>query len=570
MTSPRRAVGGAFAKSSRFRHQDIAEALQAECPGPADYPSLDAGGIIAGSWSATRLAPIGKRAIFRPLNTAHARQQAEQERARRRLADTRARINALLDQWRHDGVNRVTLKLMQAGLRGMGFELDDVDIGEAFMWFELGDDNRISLAQVRRELWASRRLGLRIQMCASKVDPAGDTSELERANKSVEKIPLERWDQQRSTAGCTLKPTGSKHASTIGDYRLLAASFTGKPAVQQLRTKVTRNLARAVDMFHKMDVDSSGTVDKNEFVEGLRAMHIGGVTTSEALEIFEELDVDGSGTIELDELYATLRHGRNVQTQSLSEVASRSCARSQWQIASPRAKTDKPHAEELLRRLVADRERILLALKNGETEVKDSISRLEWRIVLGALGFNAERADVDTIFRLMDADKRGHASVSEVELVLGWAEKSWHRDRKRRLLTTTDPCIGARPEEVQRKLRAALGRSMKALLDLLSDCARVSGSNTRCTPLTRRQFHRAILMLGIRADLEDVDVMFEAFDTGRSGVISVEDLPKILQTMLPDHRAKMSTVRVEEDDVVPIDPEGTRDEIRRGLAAMLE
>lgn len=189
---------------------------------------------------------------------------------------------------------------------------------------------------------------------------------------------------------------------------------------------------------------------------------------------------------------------------------------------------DLPEAEALLRHLVVERVRVGRFFAACDTAAPGAIAPLEFRAGLEALGFTARREDCDGIFSLVDADGAGLIGAEELKRVLDWAHGQWSADRGRKLLCSKDY---SQSGEVHGRLKRALEGSTARLAELFREWGMGDES-----VLSRREFCRALALLGMRVDMAHMHALFDEFDADCSGLISLSELQRRLE--LPSLKAK--------------------------------
>ena len=78
---------------------------------------------------------------------------------------------------------------------------------------------------------------------------------------------------------------------------------------EELKTCMTRELGRVVDLFRDLDLNEDGTVSKREFRKALPLLGFSLPTASrrDIDLLFEEFDANGDGQIKYDKLRGRLR-----------------------------------------------------------------------------------------------------------------------------------------------------------------------------------------------------------------------------------------------------------------------
>ena len=74
----------------------------------------------------------------------------------------------------------------------------------------------------------------------------------------------------------------------------------------QITAVLQKNSVRIIDLFREWDDDSSGYIDKKEFLKAMKMMGLD-VPKEEVLKLFDSWDPDRSGVLELKELDKILR-----------------------------------------------------------------------------------------------------------------------------------------------------------------------------------------------------------------------------------------------------------------------
>ena len=191
---------------------------------------------------------------------------------RKVIAASAARITEILKEFDKDGNGVVDRGEFRRAVRtlfeGQDVSAEDADIDGVFKYFDEG--NKGSLPRVQ----------------------------LERRLRKYAGLVVEQAIDIRKVAG------GKKGAVLSTAVKLDRSS--GVPIPEQLRTILSANAVRVIDLFRQWDDDESGVIDFDEFAG---AMHYLGfsVSRAELQELFSAFDPDGSGSIEYRELNTLLR-----------------------------------------------------------------------------------------------------------------------------------------------------------------------------------------------------------------------------------------------------------------------
>ena len=90
-----------------------------------------------------------------------------------------------------------------------------------------------------------------------------------------------------------------------------AAAANGLTFTEQLRSYLTANFSRVIDLLRQWDEDEDGYVDRSEFRKALPALGLA-IDRHGADELYDSFDADGDGLITLEELSRQLRpHGEH-------------------------------------------------------------------------------------------------------------------------------------------------------------------------------------------------------------------------------------------------------------------
>ena len=204
-----------------------------------------------------------------------------------------------------------------------------------------------------------------------------------------------------------------------------------------LRDALVRSSSRVIDLFRQWDDDGSGTIDKKEFRRAIRALGFDFFAdVSEIDMVFDDFDTDGSGSIDYKELNKMLRQGASVQLDSKLQAGGAGeivmGSKNKHKLRKHRAKgkalpsavTLKPSGkqsvkDQLIRILKDNAVRVIDLFREWDEDADGLVSKKEFRQAISALGYNANKADLDAVFATFDEDGSGDIEYGELQRALG-------------------------------------------------------------------------------------------------------------------------------------------------------
>ena len=124
-------------------------------------------------------------------------------------------------------------------------------------------------------------------------------------NLVVARRMAQKWHGDATPA--TLDSVVRRAVKQAGTLNIKLDPGSDVPITEQLAEGLAKNLSRVVDVFRAWDADNSGTIDKNEFRDGLRQLGLTEVPLEELDALFDEIDADESGEIDYRELAFKLK-----------------------------------------------------------------------------------------------------------------------------------------------------------------------------------------------------------------------------------------------------------------------
>ena len=231
-------------------------------------------------WPPPPPAPVRHKMADRPM----------QEILREALALSATRVIDLFKEWDEDGDGVVTKKEFRRAVPMLG--LDPVpskaDIDALFDQWDPDGSGNIDFKELNKILRKS----------AEGLDPslqAGAAGKIE-------------MDSKAKTA--LRKGPNLQRGSSLAKVDIDEAS--DKSVAEQLRTILSKNAVRVIDLFREWDEDGDGVVSKKEFRKAMPLLGLE-VPKKEIDALFESWDPDGSGRLELKEIEKQLRRGADVQ-----------------------------------------------------------------------------------------------------------------------------------------------------------------------------------------------------------------------------------------------------------------
>ena len=170
-------------------------------------------------------------------------------------------------------------------------------------------------------------------------------------------------------------------------------------------------------MFNAFDVDASGQIDKEEFLNAFRVIGYD-VAPRVLIEVFEKFDTNGSGKLELGEL-KKLRRKLGREGKASGSLRRRA---SGFKGALPKVSLDehsvKSVSEQIRDFLKFNKARVIDLFKAWDVDDDGSISKQEFRTAMALLGVKAHPRVVDSLFSMFDTDDSGELDFEELDRIL--------------------------------------------------------------------------------------------------------------------------------------------------------
>jgi len=245
-------------------------------------------------------------------------------------------------------------------------------------------------------------------------------------------------------------------------------------------------------------VDETEQLDYVEFCKLIREREVGYEHTElELTKRFEELDKNGNGMIDMDEYLAyALR-------DSLSRSADQVCS----------------------------------LFSDWDEDGTGWISKQEFRRAIKGFGFDCRRRDIDSFFDQMDSDGSGQIDFIEMERHLRGGSMYGSGYEIRRIKDAgLPPVLQLDPNSsVIEQLKSFLAANATRVIDLFREW-----DDDGDGVVSKKNFRRAMPLLGLHASRVQIDSLFDIFDLDSSGYIAYEELNAQLRkrTAMPAALAK--------------------------------
>ena len=400
-----------------------------------------------------------------------------------------------------------------------------------------------------------------------------------------------------------------KRGDPDGDNLILLSldASSDVPVIEQLRTALSKNMLKVLDIFKDWDDDENGMVSKTEFRKALPMLGLK-VERSIAEELFDSFDNDKSGEIDYKELNQHLRSGADVELDAALqdgaageiEVGAKNAIDLRRQLSEQQkleasalqgvalvAGDAGSVAEQLLKALDKNFMRIIDLFREWDDDDSGTVSKVEFRRALPCLGLRVERADADALFDSFDVDKSGtidykelHKAIKHQSLAASPVKSPRRPQRKAPdTLSSTAPLMGnwrqaVQEEEAARKkllrLQKELENKMMAqareaykeqqragVTAMRADMAKRIGTDLTAkladvAPASKEDVFKLstmfnVQMIEILNGKQEWFLLFKAVDTDRSGRISYDELESMVRSVsgLQMSTKKLSTAKLQ-------------------------
>ena len=258
--------------------------------------------------------------------------------------------------------------------------------------------------------------------------------------------------------------------------------------------------------FDDVDRDQDNKLDFGEFCALVRKREVGSHSESELRERFEKLDADGSGKVDMNEYIVFV----------LRDALSRSS------------------------------QRVIELFVKWDEDASGEIDKREFRRLVGSMGFSmiGDASEIDLVFDSFDADGSGKLAYAELNQALRDGpdgRKVEHKPKVRRQLRSLEeramdavhqdvlppPIEPVNPElnvSMEDQLVNALKRHAVRVIDIFR-----AWDEDNDGLVSKKEFRKAIHVIGLDVPREDIDAVFDRFDVDGSGCLSYAELKNALR-----------------------------------------
>jgi len=536
-----------------------------------------------------------------PTSTSSSRAR-EDMRRRLQFRTNRARLAVVLEGWANERLLRIDRQQLTDALRKMDIEANRDHIEDLFRTFDVIESGRIDVRVLHDALWWGKR------------DPRGAAAaRLLAGAQSYRDATLA--EEARSPR----EPTASERVAMFVEPH--AAPGRARPAPPRETQQLRRPDAKALQLFRQKSaavvVDSApNAVEPREVERAAAARRLEQLCEAAVrnnrrlMEALTSYGLRADSLVAPSDLHLALRSVGLRPSERDSEAL-------YWSWAMPgeeglklvtvrrvlqtdggkRAKPKPPpkpsprraqEAQEADQAAIAKRikkelrKSVVHNLKEGENEqllkgmghVKDHmmgmfrkwdkdrsgwIGRDELRRAVAELGLPARKADIDALFTLMDPDGTEQIQLDEMARMLRWA----YSNRKTNSILSSINFVYRRElgTSMAEQLCDALVQIGGRVIDLFKEWDEDRDGN-----ISKKEFRRAMSLLGTGATKTQIEEVFDWFDIDRSGVISLKELERILRPSFEKTQREKARKRAELDDTIGlVDIGGLREEMMRGM-----
>ena len=250
------------------------------------------------------------------------------------------------------------------------------------------------------------------------------------------------------------RPVKSGAAQRFDEYDADGRDGNGAQRRGALPESLSAAHRRVLDLLRAWDRDADRSVSREEFRQAVAAL--GFVAPAEDVDaVFDAMDEDGSGQLSFAELSASLRPStiaRNKHALRRGKLGPNARKSALGSGVTVSATATESVQQQLQRILLRSRARVMDLLREWDDDGSGTVTASEFHGALAALGYEAERPDVEALFELFDFDGSGkidygelHAALRDGAAALDAVDPATGESKRRKAPLRRTPTFGSRP-----------------------------------------------------------------------------------------------------------------------------
>eukprot|EP00928_Gymnodinium_smaydae_P083223 TRINITY_DN6646_c0_g3_i1.p1 TRINITY_DN6646_c0_g3~~TRINITY_DN6646_c0_g3_i1.p1 ORF type:complete len:2452 (-),score=696.63 TRINITY_DN6646_c0_g3_i1:107-7033(-) len=346
------------------------------------------------------------------------------------------------------------------------------------------------------------------------------------------------------------KTTSSSKSTGKTTRKASSRASTPKPAQEEPRQEslqdvLRRNLMRVIDLFRRLDEDGDGHVTQQEFRRGLLALGI--LADPQDIQALYPDDATSFTYPELRSRLQTFTSADGAASEAAAPEAEEAGTKERPR-APPvlRADSELTVQEQLREYLHKNKTRVREMFKKWDEDGDGTVTKKEFRMGMRAFGLeDSTREQLDELFASFDKDGGGTIDFKELDKAIDYTANV---QLKPKLLPgaveiqdSTKNKIALRGSlkeqssvrhvlraddevPVRAQLREYLDTNLIRVLDLFR-----KWDDNGDGFVSKKEFLRALMGLGLDAPAEEVSSLFDEFDVDGSGRIEYEEMDRLLR-----------------------------------------
>jgi Ca2+-binding EF-hand superfamily protein len=287
------------------------------------------------------------------------------------------------------------------------------------------------------------------------------------------------------------------------------------------------------ELFREIDVDGSGTIDKQEFARAMARLGVK-LTTEEIATIYERFDADDGRQLKYNDFLKLI--GFDASSKSLSDSRQRRGGLDK-EIEDLIDKIRSRLTQELGTGRVVGRE-LKRVFEEIDIDGSNSIDKNELARAMAKLNCKLTRDEADLIFERFDRDNSGKLDYREYLELCGRDKSDRDREdrdrdyssggsRSSRLQAEVDKIV----DKIQRNMEDELGKDVNKGRELKRVFEQMDTDNSNT--VDKKEFARAINKLGVKLTTDEVDAIFERYDADSSRGLEYKEFLTLVGAAAP-------------------------------------